>query len=50
MRVSGLIILFSPYTGRTALHITAGEGYMDVVQLLLSYGADVNAEDNLGEK
>jgi len=34
--------------GRRALHLAAGEGYKDVVALLLDKGADVAATDNRG--
>ena len=36
------------YDKRTALHLAAGEGRLDVVKLLVKAGADVNAEDRWG--
>lgn len=35
--------------GQTALHLAALNGYARVVQLLVEYGADVNATNNKGE-
>ena len=35
--------------GETALHAAAAAGHADIVELLLAYGADVNAADNHGE-
>ena len=35
--------------GGKALHIAAFNGYIDVVKLLIQYGADVNAVDNFGQ-
>jgi uncharacterized protein len=34
--------------GRTALHLAADDGHLDVMQLLIDAGADVNAEDDSG--
>jgi len=34
--------------GRTALHLSAGKGHIDVVQNLLLKGVDVNIKDNFG--
>ena len=36
------------YDKRTALHLAAGEGHTDVVQLLCERGANVNIEDRWG--
>ena len=36
------------YDRRTALHLAAGEGHLDVVRFLCKRGADVNAEDRWG--
>lgn len=36
------------YDKRTALHLAAGEGHADVVQLLCERGANVNVEDRWG--
>jgi hypothetical protein len=36
------------YDRRTALHLAAGEGHEEVVQLLCEYGANPNAEDRWG--
>eukprot|EP00580_Thalassiosira_gravida_P018759 CAMPEP_0201671980 /NCGR_PEP_ID=MMETSP0494-20130426/31235_1 /ASSEMBLY_ACC=CAM_ASM_000839 /TAXON_ID=420259 /ORGANISM="Thalassiosira gravida, Strain GMp14c1" /LENGTH=883 /DNA_ID=CAMNT_0048153495 /DNA_START=588 /DNA_END=3240 /DNA_ORIENTATION=+ len=38
------------YDKRTALHLAAGEGHLDVVQFLCKRGADVNVEDRWGGK
>jgi len=35
--------------GQTALHIASSRGYVDTINLLLSYGADKKATDNRGE-
>ena len=35
--------------GRTALHYAAHRGYLDLVQLLINAGADLNYEDHAGE-
>jgi hypothetical protein len=37
------------YNGRTALHYAALIGYVDVAKLLIQYGANVNAVDNINE-
>lgn len=36
------------YDKRTALHVAAGGGHVDVVQFLINQGADVNVEDQWG--
>jgi hypothetical protein len=36
------------YDQRTALHLAAGEGNFNIVQLLCAYGANVNIEDRWG--
>ncbi|KAI9036707.1 ankyrin repeat domain-containing protein [Aspergillus affinis] len=36
--------------GKTALHLTAFGGHLDVVQLLLSYGVDQHMKDDVGAK
>ncbi|KAL9186070.1 hypothetical protein ACHAXT_005308 [Thalassiosira profunda] len=38
------------YDSRTALHLAAGEGHLDVVKYLCKRGANVNAEDRWGGK
>ncbi|KAL7462679.1 hypothetical protein ACHAXS_003053 [Conticribra weissflogii] len=38
------------YDKRTALHLAAGEGHVDVVEFLCRHGADVNARDRWGGK
>lgn len=38
------------YDKRTALHLAAGEGHGDIVQLLCLSGANVNAEDRWGNR
>ncbi len=38
------------YDRRTALHLAAGEGREDVVELLCTSGADVNVEDRWGNR
>jgi ankyrin repeat protein len=36
------------YDSRTALHLAASEGYVDVVESLLALNANVNATDRMG--
>jgi adenylate kinase len=38
------------YDKRTALHLAAGEGRLEVVQILCEAGADVNAKDRWGNR
>eukprot|EP00957_Ditylum_brightwellii_P164899 12554732-Ditylum_brightwellii.AAC.1 len=38
------------YDRRTALHLAAGEGRLEVVELLCEAGADVNIEDRWGNR
>ncbi|EED90828.1 predicted protein, partial [Thalassiosira pseudonana CCMP1335] len=38
------------YDNRTALHLAAGEGHLDVVEILCKNGADVNVMDRWGGK
>ena len=38
----------SDYYGRTALHLAAGEGHVELIQWLLDNGADVEAKDRDG--
>ena len=38
------------YDKRTALHLAAGEGNVDIVRLLCKYKADVNTEDRWGNR
>lgn len=38
------------YDKRTALHLAAGEGHLDTVQLLCEAGADVNVQDRWGNR
>ena len=38
------------YDKRTALHLAAGEGHLDICQLLCEAGADVNVEDRWGHR
>ncbi|KAI3921889.1 hypothetical protein MKX01_005578 [Papaver californicum] len=45
---SGININFQDIDGRTALHIAACQGVTDVVQLLISRGADVDPTDRWG--
>ncbi|XP_070190171.1 protein phosphatase 1 regulatory subunit 12A-like isoform X4 [Littorina saxatilis] len=37
-----------PKTGATALHVAAAKGYINVMNVLLQAGADINARDNDG--
>ena len=36
------------YLGKTSLMVAAENGYVDVIELLLECGADINAKDNNG--
>jgi ankyrin repeat protein len=38
------------YDRRTALHLAAGEGNDDIVELLCKYNADVNVDDRWGNR
>jgi len=38
------------YDKRTALHLAAGEGNVDIVKLLCEYKADINTEDRWGNR
>jgi len=38
------------YDGRTALHLAASEGHIDVVQYLIAHGANINLTDARGNK
>ena len=38
------------YDRRTALHLAANEGHLDVVKLLCKAGADVNVKDRFGDR
>jgi len=44
----GVSVNDKDYDGRTALHIAASEGFVDVVEYLLDANADVNAIDRFG--
>ena len=53
--ICGLLLAFGsnvnevvPATKATALHLAAGSGHNDIVEALLSCGAEVNAQDCLG--
>ncbi|MCO5564302.1 hypothetical protein L7F22_017962 [Adiantum nelumboides] len=39
---------FADFDGRTALHIAACEGHLDLIRLLILKRADVNARDRWG--
>lgn len=45
---SGAFASFADYDRRTPLHLAATEGHADVVKLLISYEADIHAEDRWG--
>ncbi|RZC45914.1 hypothetical protein C5167_038863 [Papaver somniferum] len=45
---SGVNINFQDIDGRTALHIAACQGVADVVELLISRGADIDPTDRWG--
>ncbi|XP_053192274.1 60 kDa lysophospholipase [Scomber japonicus] len=49
LREMGNNLCLSDYDGRTPLHIAASEGYLNVVQYLLSHGASVYARDRYGD-
>ena len=50
MRFLHLIMSFISYQdGRTALHIAAKNGNIEVARLLLDKGADVNSRDNVSD-
>jgi len=38
------------YDKRTALHLAAGEGHVEIIKLLIKYNADVNVEDRFGNR
>jgi ankyrin repeat protein len=38
-----------PINGTTPLHLAAGQGYPEIIRLLLAHGAFVDAKDRLGE-
>ena len=38
------------YDHRTALHLAAGEGHLEIVRMLCEAGADVNVEDRWGHR
>jgi ankyrin repeat protein len=38
------------YDKRTAIHLAAGEGHVDVIKLLIQHNADVNVEDRFGNR
>ena len=45
---SGVNVDTHDYDKRTALHLAASEGHVDVVECLLSWSANVNATDRMG--
>lgn len=49
LKEMGNNLCLSDYDGRTPLHIAACEGYINVVQYLLSHGASVYARDRYGD-
>jgi len=38
------------YDGRTALHLAASEGHLEIVKYLMSHGANANIVDARGNK
>ena len=42
-----IILVFSPQEGQTALMLASDSGHIDVVQLLLSSGAQVDLQDEV---
>ena len=38
----------SDYEGRTALHIAASEGHLNIVKYLVNHGSDVDIKDSRG--
>lgn len=45
LRMGDIDINQCDYDKRTALHLAAGEGHVDVVQYLCTAGANVNVQD-----
>lgn len=45
---SGVVARSCDYDGRTALHLAASEGHVDVIRYLLEHGADTAAVDRWG--
>ena len=45
---NGVPVDTGDYDKRTALHLAASEGHVEVVEMLLYYGANVNATDRMG--
>ena len=45
---NGTEVNSADYDFRTALHIAASEGYLDIVKLLIDFKANVNAADRWG--
>jgi len=47
---SGADIECRDSSGRTPLHLAAGTGFLDALEVLVEHGADVNARDGKGQK
>ena len=45
LEVEGVDPNIQDYDKRTALHLAAVEGQLNMVQLLVEYGADINCKD-----
>ena len=48
MIINGVDVNIADYDNRTALHLAASEGHVDIVSFLIAHQADVNACDRMG--
>lgn len=46
--LGGYDVNAADYDGRTALHVASSDGYLDIVQILVDFGANINLRDHLG--
>ena len=47
-KLQGFVLTQADYDGRTALHVAACEGHLEVVKYLLEHGASVHLRDRFG--